>query len=203
MEVWDALGRPRLLAFPWCPSGRFIPAFQLPFPSREEAKSCYRSRASPITGYRGRPRQMQVLRTIGHCHLDRASLEDLSHLLPRQPLRSSSPETRRRPGSPDACPPPRASPPPVLRSAYTPSAVVHLHAAKRHELEAAGGQPVVPRAALPPTRTHRPAIGPRMQFHFRVGDGAPSIQRTAPYRNNLNFWTKLRMVLSYIPFPSL
>ena len=37
----------------------------------------------------------------------------------------------------------------------------------------------------------------------RVGEGAPSTQRTAPYTNDLIFWTRLRIVLSCIPFPSL
>jgi hypothetical protein len=127
------------------------------------------------------PRQIQVLPTIGHRHLDRTedhlptALEDLGHLLPGKTLRPA----RQKPGVGPGHrvfplrPGHLLHPYPAARTLY-PSRCIdqeHLHAPKRHELEAPGRQPVVPRAALPTARAHRPAIGPRMQFHFQSRRG--------------------------------
>ena len=71
----------------------------------------------------------------------------------------------------------------------------HLHPPKRDELEAPGRQPIVPWAALPTVRAHRPAICPRMQFHLqsRGGCALHPANRTI-HETDLILWTRLRIV---------
>ena len=77
----------------------------------------------------------------------------------------------------------------------------HLHPPKRDELEAPGRQPIVPRAALPTARAHRPAIGPRMQFHFQSRGGGALHPANRTIHERFDFLDTIEDSLELHPVP--